>query len=254
VFHSRSAFDGTALLSADSSDDNALARDIQPLLPGQRASSANLTSHTRGINGLMVDLANLAYGVTLTAADFIFRSGTGGDPATWALAPAPSFVSTRRGAGAGGSDRVTIGWSDNTIRNRWLQVTVRPSARTGLAAPDVFYFGSLVGETGPVRPGATAATINAQDLGQIRAHISTNFVTANNRYDFNHDGKVTARDLLTARAALGQSLALFTAPAAAAVAAGHGAFSVVPVSNAIRTAPTRRTTLELTTKPDVLPG
>ena len=245
LFHNRSPFDGTQL-SGDSSDDNAMARDVRALLPGGRATSANLSNSTRGINGLMIDLANIAYGSVPTAADFVFRVGSGGDPATWPLAPAPTIGRFRRGGGAGGSDRITLTWADGAIRNQWLQVTVLANGRTGLSSPDVFYFGHLDGEMGPARLGAAAAVVGSQDIAAVRAHVSSRPANASNRYDLNHDGKVTARDVLLVRAASGKSLALFTAPpAAAAAGAPRTAFSETPVTTTARSAPTRRQVLDL---------
>jgi hypothetical protein len=242
LFYSRSSFDGTAGLFADSSDDNALARDKQALLPGQRSSAVNYSSHTRGINGLFIDLANMAYDASLTAADFVFRVGTSGDPSTWPPAPAPNLVGVRRGDGVNGSDRVTIGWPDNVIRNTWLQVTVLPSARTGLTAPDVFYFGPLQGDAGNTTIGARAATVDARDEAVLRRKVSKAPVTGGNPWDFDHNGVVSVADLVLSRRAWGTSLPMFTAPAAAAAGA---TFSDRPLTGVVpRSAPTRRGSLE----------
>jgi len=48
---------------------------------------------------------------------------------------------------------VTLIWADNTIQKQWLEVTVLATVNTGLAAPDVFYFGNAMGKraTAPVR-------------------------------------------------------------------------------------------------------
>jgi hypothetical protein len=70
IFYNNSRFDGN-----DPADDAAIAPDKQALLPGQTADFANYTSYSRGINGIMVDIAGLPEEVTLTAADFAFRMG-----------------------------------------------------------------------------------------------------------------------------------------------------------------------------------
>ena len=233
LFYSRSPFDGTTQNFADSSDDNATARNTRALRPGERASGANFSAYTRGINGLFVDLANMGYGATVTAADFVFRVGRTGDPSAWALATAPNFVGVRRGDGVDGSDRVTIGWADNAIRDTWLQVTVLANARTGLATPDVFYFAHLQGDVGDTAPGAPAAVVNARDQAAIRHHLSRTPVNANSSFDFNHDGVVNAQDLLLSRRLARNTLPTFAAPAQAA-------FSDVPVSSV--TAPPRLAT------------
>jgi 8-oxo-dGTP pyrophosphatase MutT (NUDIX family) len=49
--------------------------------------------------------------------------------------------------GVGGSDRVTLVRADGAITNQWLEVTVKPTQRTGLTTADVFYFGNLIGES-----------------------------------------------------------------------------------------------------------
>jgi hypothetical protein len=238
LFYSRSPFDGTTGAFADSSDDNATGNDKRALLPGERAGAANVTSFARGINGLFVDLTNIPYGQAPTVADFVFRVGRGSNPATWAAAPAPTLVAVRRGEGVGGSDRVTIGFADGAIRNQWLQVTVLATPRTGLAAPDVFYFGHLAGDAGDTRAGATSIAVDARDEAAVRRHLSRNPVTVTSFYDFNKDGVVTNTDYLMMRRALGTSLPTLTAPPSAAPAAA-GTFSEQRVTTA-RVAPRRR--------------
>jgi hypothetical protein len=167
VFYNNSLFDGNDP-APNVGDDNAIAADKAALLPGQGpATFANYTSYTRGINGIMIDVAGLpaGAGAALSAADFAFHAGNTDDPATWPAAPAPSAVTVRGGAGAGGSDRVTIVWPDGQIVRQWLKVTVVVTANTGLAAPDVFYFGNAVGETGN-RPGD--ARVNNADAKLAR--------------------------------------------------------------------------------------
>src|SRR5437764_3976438 len=95
----------------------------------------------------MVDIARRRVGAP-TAADFSFKAGNDNDPAHWSDAPLPTEVLVRRGAGAAGSDRIEIVWPDGAIQKQWLQVTVKADANTGLASPDIFYFGNAVGEAG----------------------------------------------------------------------------------------------------------
>ena len=144
VFYNNSAFDGNDA-AANAGDDNAIAPDKTPLLPGGTATFANYTSYSRGINGVMIDIMNLAG--TPTAADFEFRVGNSNTPSGWALATPPS-VSVRPGAGVGGSARVTLTWSDNAIQKQWLRVKVLATANTGLPIFDTFYFGNAIGDTG----------------------------------------------------------------------------------------------------------
>ena len=145
IFYADSAFDNPAL---GFTADNAIATDKQALLPGQQASFANYTSYIDGINGIIIDIDGLADPTQFSIADLQFRMGNDNNPSAWAAAPAPLSITVRPGAGQNGSDRVTITWPDGAITNEWLQVTVNATAITGLAQPDVFYFGNAVGETG----------------------------------------------------------------------------------------------------------
>ena len=100
VFYNRSAYDGSDP-APNVADDGAVARDKTALLPNQTATVQNYTSYSRGINGVIVDIAGVPAGVTLTADDFAFRSGNTPDPGTWAAGPRSSRpqVSVRRQAG-----------------------------------------------------------------------------------------------------------------------------------------------------------
>jgi hypothetical protein len=129
---------------------------------------------------------------------------------------------------------VTLTFADGSIKNKWLRVTVLPTARTGLAAPDVFYFGNLCGETGN---DAGAAAVTAVDLVMVRRSFTAagTTVPVTNKYDFNRDGKVNATDLVFARlGAAGGTLTRLTAPAPAAsgVAAAGSASTTQPVAAA----------------------
>jgi hypothetical protein len=202
--------------------------DKRPLLPGQSATFANISAYDRGINGLIIDVSNLPAGVT--AADFLFRVGSSPTPAAWKPAPVPSVTITPD-AGEGGSDRVTLVWPDGALKNVWLQVTVLPNERTGLIAPDVFYFGSLVGETGD---HTTSAAVDARDVaGVLRNFGTVASRAARDRYDVNRDGKVDARDLLIVRSNQRHSLPLLNAPVVAAA-------SVATTPAASRTPASRR--------------
>ncbi|MGD0655260.1 MAG: hypothetical protein ABSA16_13015 [Thermoguttaceae bacterium] len=195
VFYNNSKFDAV-------SDDNAIATDKSALLPGQSATFVNYTSYSRGINGIMVDIKNLANPTGLNATDFQFKMGNDDNPdgLGWTLAPAPISVDVRQGQGIGGSDRVTIIWDEetgNSIKNKWLQVTVKANTNTGLSAADVFYFGNAMGESGD---NSANAVVDAQDEINSRAN-KTGFTAAaiTDHYDYNRDGKVNATDDLIAR-------------------------------------------------------
>jgi hypothetical protein len=210
IFYNHSAWDGNNQ-AANVADDAAIATDKAALLPGGTASFANYTSYDKGINGIMVDIANLAG--TPTAADFVFKTGNSSDPSTWTLAPAPLSITVRWGAGVNGSDRVTLIWADNNldgqadpneaVAKKWLQVTVLSDGnggQTGLASDDVFYFGNAVGESGDGSGAPSYAYVNATDKLAARNNPRTflNPAPIDFAYDFNRDKKVNATDELIA--------------------------------------------------------
>jgi hypothetical protein len=150
----------------------------------------------------MVDVWGLPVATTsLAASDFVFETSDGTGPTNWSAAPAPSSITVRRSPIPEQPARVTVAWPDGAVRDCWLRVTVKATAYTGLASPDVFSFGSLVGETGD----RAALVVNGLDLAAVRRHFfQTSPITG--RFDFDRDGKVAASDLSLARANASQSL------------------------------------------------
>lgn len=188
VFYNNSAFD-----QVDPWDDGAIAPDKFALTPGQTATFANYTSYSKGINGIMVDILGLGSSA-LTASDFFFHTGNNNDPTTWSVAPVPS-ISVRTGAGSGGSDRITLIWADNAIQNEWLQIGILNTTATGLSAPDVFYFGNAIGETGN---DPSNAAVTAMDellvINAMNAMSGVFSVGIDHDLDFNRDGWVSPAD------------------------------------------------------------
>jgi beta-glucanase (GH16 family) len=194
VFYNNSAYDGWRA-SADEADDAAIAPDKSALLPGKPITAANFTTYSRGINGIMVDVAGLpAGGASVSADDFEFRVGNNADPSGWAEAPAPSSVTVRPAPDAEGVWRVTATWTSRAIRNTWLRVSVRADADTGLAAPDVFYFGNLMGEAGE----GEAAAVGAADALAVRRSLGRTS-SLEGDFDFDRDGRVGRSDMWVAR-------------------------------------------------------
>ena len=105
VFYNNSVWDNYDA-GAGPSDDLAIATDKCPLLPDGLASFANYTSYSRGINGIMVDIAGLA--ANPSAADFEFKIGNTATLAAWVPGPSPATVSVRGGAGVSASDRIVL--------------------------------------------------------------------------------------------------------------------------------------------------
>jgi hypothetical protein len=198
VFYNGSAFDGGDPILVL----NAIAPDKQALLPGETASFKNVTSYDKGINGIeLMFFSPTITHPTLTADDLDLRVGTGGDPNDWVAGPAPSAVTVVPVPGP--NSVYTVTWPDGAIRNTWLRVTIKANANTNLAAPDVFYFGNLVGETGDA---STPWRVSAADLGAVKAHLNSD-AAIGSAYDFNRDGVVNALDLGAVRANYGRSLA-----------------------------------------------
>jgi ELWxxDGT repeat protein len=211
VYYNNSVFDGNADGTADVA---AIATDKQALLPRQSSSFANVTSYNKGINGIMVDVRGLSPDANLTADDFVIRSGAGPSASDLAAGPSSPAVAVWRGKGDGGSDRVTLVWPEGAVKNKWVEVTVKANDHTGLAAPDVFYFGNLVGETGD---SLTPTKVSSADLAGVKRVLNTN-AGPDSRYDINRDGKVNALDLGIVRAALFQQLAPIAVPILGATA------------------------------------
>ena len=121
---------------------------------------------------------------------------------------------------------------NRTTQSQWLQVTVNATPNTGLASPDVFYFGNMMGETGN-NPLAAAVTI--ADFGLTRS-LNGQSADITSPADFNRNGLITIADIGLAQANNGQSIALITVPAPAAAApiaaAATPALTPVPATTA----------------------
>ena len=96
---------------------------------------------------------------------FHVQVGTNNSPSLWATAPTPSTVSVRTGAGTSGSDRVELTWTDGSITQEWLEVTVLADANTGLAAPYTFFYGNLIANSGTGNTQALAITSSTDENG-----------------------------------------------------------------------------------------
>ena len=206
VFYNNSDFDAQTP-GAGPRDDAAIAPDKVAHLDtpdNDPPTFSNVTSYAKGINGVMIDLANLPPGAepALTSEDFDFHG-----------ALRPVSVSVRRGAGAGGSDRVTLIWTDYSpgievatlaTANGWLTVTVKANERTGLVEPDFFRFGNLIGETGDVG-GTLGWRVNGLDLAAVRRSLNTP-APISSPTDFNRDGRTNALDMAIVRRQFGETL------------------------------------------------
>ena len=190
---------GRYVFYAGSAHGEMIATDKEPLLPdGATATKANYTNYNLGLNGIIIDVADLGTVTELTAADFRFLVGNDNDPSGWALAPAPEPIVVQSGGGIGGVDRIVIRWADHDIEKEWLQVTMKATGNTDLPADDVFYFGNAPGEVGD---SDDHALVNATDEIFARNHARGPFNPAgiDDPHDFNRDRLVNATDQIIAR-------------------------------------------------------
>src|SRR4051812_25877830 len=72
VFYNNSKLDGNDP-AANENDDRAIDSQKVYLLPGHEPGPQNITGYSKGLNGVMVDIAGLPTGATLSPDDFGFR-------------------------------------------------------------------------------------------------------------------------------------------------------------------------------------
>lgn len=199
VFYKGSIFDASAPRAINSPADNAIAPDKTALQPGESATAANIIGASKGINGLIVDLAGLPAALTHQDLAFRFAKANGGTLA-WETIVQPGYE-IRANGGVSGADRLELSWPELAgYKNGWMEITIPANPITGLAQAEVFYFGSLVGDTG----GAVA--VDASDLVRVRNGIGSGLADLSNPRDVNRDGRINASDLVLVRNNVGRAL------------------------------------------------
>ncbi len=190
LFYDGSAFDGDALVHS-TNDDAAIDSSKEALLPGESASFENYSGYVKGINGVMVDVVNLP--ATPTPADFVFRIGNSNDVDAWETLTTAPTIQVRPGEGIDGSSRISLIWPEDTIKNQWLQVTVRSDGPNAIVdTADVHYWGNQIAEVGN---SATSTAVNAVDFGGVSANFSGfSLVPVTSAYDVNKDRRINAVD------------------------------------------------------------
>jgi hypothetical protein len=192
IFYNQSAFDGNNV-AISPQDDGAIAPDKTPYLPGAGvAVFANVSSYSRGINGIVIDISGDGPHSSIGVNDFIFKVGSNNSPSSWTAAPAPTAISVRSGAGYRGADRIEITWANGAIANKWLEVQVLATPNTNLTAPDVFFWGNRISDSGSGTPAGVFQT-NSTDAAQVFASIGSGKPITDLR-DYNRDGQVTSTD------------------------------------------------------------
>jgi hypothetical protein len=176
-----------------SSPRDAIAPNKEPLLPGQTADFRHFTNYRQGITGLLLDTVDWLGEPTLT--DFEFHVGNDNNVADWDELTVQPTLEYTLDAGANQSDQLTLRWSDQTIVNQWLQVTVKANGNADLVEDYVFYFGNQVGDvTGD-------GVVDSADVLGVRANRSSpfNLPGIESVYDLNRDNEVAGLDVLIAR-------------------------------------------------------
>jgi uncharacterized delta-60 repeat protein len=174
----------------------------------QTTTEANKINYSRGINGVVIDVAGLV-GTNLTTSDIVFRvSPTGAqgvvNPSQWANAPAPSNMFVTPGSGATPA-RIRIEWADiDAVKNGWLQIIVKPTANTGLNRQSAFYIGHAMAEI----TGGTPYRVTAADLSAVQSGISNTIVSVSDPRDINKDRRVTAVDLSAVQSRIANTVLL----------------------------------------------
>ncbi|MFH1772316.1 MAG: hypothetical protein ABH872_05820 [Candidatus Omnitrophota bacterium] len=203
IFYNNSAFDFNNPWP-NHNDDAAIATDKEALLPGKVADFSNYTSYSRGINGIMIDIENLAsnpadLNINTWQNFFKFSAGNSDNPLTWETAPAPSKFLVREIPNVQNTHRVTIVWDDGKIVNKWLEVKVLANENhTGLESEDVFYFGNAIAEAGNSTADARVTTTDLL-LARNNPCDFSNPAGIDFKYDYNRDKYVNATDVLLAR-------------------------------------------------------
>ena len=210
------AYAGAAWDDGSATLQPAIAPDKTALLPGGTATFANVSSYSRGLNAIVLDLANPQG--PLSAGDFTFTRGNHAFHENWDAAAAPLSVTVLSGSGADGTDRVILRWADGALTDTWLRITVRATAATGLTEPAVLFFGHQHGDAGIADDLASHFLVTTADTAAVLSNPRGGGTPAllTDPRDFNRDGRVNAMDFGIARdnaAGVTDALIVLTPPA-----------------------------------------
>jgi hypothetical protein len=196
----------------------------------QQTTSSNITNYSRGINGVLLEVAGLEAGF-LTSSDFVFRVAPPGasgvvTPSAWPKAPAPTLIEILPSA-KDTPARVRLEWEDNAIQNTWLQVIILANTNTGLAEQAAFYLGHVLGDIDFSGPSYRVTTI---DTSIVREAVGSEPVPASDARDVDKDRRITTLDVALVRDLVSNSVRLrsITIPAAGSGAEGEGDGGLAP--------------------------
>ncbi|MDZ4853021.1 MAG: GEVED domain-containing protein [Pirellulaceae bacterium] len=231
IFYNESNFETVGGVAA--AIDNSSKQLLQSSNVAQATTFANVTNYSRGINGLVFDVNNLA-ATTLSTSDFIFRRPTGlvsgiVNPSTWANAPTPSIIDVTPGS----PSRVRIEWLNSTIQDTWLQVILKSNANTGLGAPLVFYIGNAAGELNGLAP----YRVGTPELSTVQTGVSSELVPITDARDIDKSRRVGTTDLSFVQARVSSTIRLDNIIIPIAGSAEEGA-SPPPQMASLRIVPT----------------
>jgi hypothetical protein len=205
---------------ADSGVDSALDTGKSLAKAGTTARTLtfeNLINTTRGLNGLVFDVAGLV-AASLSASDFTFRVSPTGNfdeaanpPNSWTIAPNPSSIQVTPGTSTTAA-RVRLEWPNGAIANRWLQISLLANASTGLPSRQTYYIGHLLGETtGTLTDGVYI--VQVADITLIRPSVGS-LANVASVVDVDKSGIVQVADITSFRSQVGLlSLRNITIPA-----------------------------------------
>jgi hypothetical protein len=222
VYYKGSSFAGTSVNAALDSSKVIARSGADPLT----LTYANLINTSRGINGLVFDIAGLA-ATGLTSADFVFRMSPTGSydeashpPSGWIAAPDPIVIDVTPGTSSTPA-RVRLEWHDNAISNRWLQAKILANANTGLASPAVHYLGHLFGEVNGATSGGSFS-VSISDVTAIRSNVGF-AAPVTSPFDLDKNGTVSTGDITSMRPQVGlRSLRAITIPRSGSDEEGEG--------------------------------
>ncbi len=228
VFYNNSGYETQGGVSAALDSAKAL---LHASNTSRTTTASNVINYTRGINGVVLDVAGLV-GTNLSASDFLFRiapSGASGvvNPSTWGFAPAPTAIAVSAGTSTTAA-RIRLEWADNAIKNTWLQIIVLANANTGLVNREVYYLGHALGDVDYVGPTFRVAT---NDVALVRAGVGNTVVSVNDPRDVDKDRRVTTNDVSYLRARVANTVLLrqITIPASGSSEEGEGPLGMSPV-------------------------